>query len=145
MRELAERQAENQPFDLVISDISRWVPNRDRQLEKEQTQPLSRCPVHWFSPLPPEKDLEAFNRNYNQRPDAGFYLAERMHREISDDKRPPIIFYSGFTQKITSPCSAAITVETFDLFSAIFDGLERRKVEAIERITPPWAAKQPVQ
>ena len=143
MKELADRQAENQPFDLVISDISRWAPSRDGRMEKEQTKPLLRCPVHWFSALAPDADLEAFNRSYNEKPDAGFHLAERMHNEISDDTRPPIIFYSGFTQKIATPCSVAVTVETFDLFGAIFDSLERRKVTAIERLNPPWAAKEP--
>ena len=120
-------------FDLIISDIARPA---------EQTKPLSACRVHWFFSPQTSTSLDEFNKRYNENPGAGFYLAERMMKEMTEAKRPPIIFYSTYNkEQLVTTCSNTIAVDTFTLINSIFDNLERRRWAEFERYSPPWAVK----
>jgi CheY-like chemotaxis protein len=124
-------------FDLVISDVSRTG---------EKNGPLTECPVHWFEPPQNYRDWNLnepveFNKRYNREPDAGFYLVERLRKEVADEDRPPVILYTGFRQPVVSACGSTITTQTYRLIMTVFDLIEQRRWQELEAFTPPWVSK----
>ena len=136
-------------FDLVISDI-------DRRGEPEPEFGLSECSVRWF--IAPKKEqefrqkklkkkvlsaeenrelLELVNKSANEYPEPGFYLAERMYKEMLAPI-PPIIYYTAFNEPLANKCAITVTPKAYALMHSIFDQLERARWQLLARLVPPW-------
>jgi len=127
-------------FDLVITDMARPTDEKDAG-GKWLTAALSACPVHWFEKprrAGADEDLDAFNRRYNDNPEAGFDLLERIRKgDVPKDKEPDVIVFTAYDQDISSPCTRTITPDSYLLLQAVLDHLERSRLRALERFDPP--------
>lgn len=125
-----------QPFDLVISDVS-----RDTSGEPRANGPLESCPFHFLS-LPPggpdQEDLDRLNMREKLNPEPGWQLADLIHRGFGAD-RPPLIYFTGYGESAVSACAELTTDNPFRLIHAVFGALERQRATEFNRFRPPWA------
>jgi len=172
-------EMKKRPFDLVVSSIPRPVDKY-----ASDNIPLSICTVHWFevpqriredeetrlnrSLKPDEKQalLDDWNKASNETPYlspnprifpfAGFILAERIRKELSDPNlipelsdpkvtsptptpnTVPVIFYTKFDQPISSKCGHVTTTQAYAFYQAVLETLEKTRWRTATKYQPPW-------
>ena len=134
----AMKQLVANKIDLVISDVGR------RHEPNYFLSPLLRCPIHFFrlpSWVKSDETVNALNVRENREPAPGFSLAERMVTEIPDDKRPPLIYMTGYGDILVSTCAVLTTGNHYELIHAVISELERRRTGELARIRPPWVTE----
>lgn len=123
LREHADR---GRPFDLVISDV-----HRDNEKSPGK---LDACPASYVNG---ESASE-----YNNNPDPGFHLAERifqMAKKEGKEYYAPIIYYTSAGEKMNSACSRLVTKYPKNLIDVVFQVLTERRWKSLERFKLPWA------
>jgi len=150
------------PFDIIVTNV--WRPNDKEYAERA----LTLCSVHYFD-FPDEQtaaqsngadDLRVmtpdtarvqalfrFNQNENQRPPAGFALADIvLSSPGTSESLPDVIFFSAVNAEVARPlCGYTITNRVDVLLNAIVSLLAQRHSDALAR--KPWepekTAEQP--
>ena len=140
------------PYDVVISNA--WRPNDSENLKRS----LSRCKVHFFD-LPEDDEekrsrfikqtdidlygkeratelaLAEFNRNANEKSEAGFDLAETIFTSPgTDNTRPGFILFAAKTARVArSLCNYTITNSGDVLLNSIVSILEQKHAYRLVR------------
>jgi hypothetical protein len=115
------------------------LPDKGEALRKakEENPDINIDPLKYYPDLP--QRVSEYNVTANESLEAGFHFAQMLKREIPDEKRPPIIFYSQYANTIATRCSDVVTSDMFTLISSIFNTLERRRAEDLDHYRPPWS------
>ena len=137
----------DEKFDLVVSTLSFFKDENIQDIPSDLKGPLTNCPVHWFE-LPPsvvggeEKKLnrklnkseenallQRWNALTNEGRHTGFLLAEHIHSDtkLIRARKPPIIFYTVYSQPVITICSETIAPNAFVLYDSIFNHLARNR------------------
>lgn len=145
-------------FDLVVSTLSFFKDDNIQDIPSDLKGPLANCPVHWFE-LPPsvvggeerklnkrlnksEENalLQRWNALTNEGRHTGFLLAEHIHSdpELIRARKPPIIFYTVYSQPVMTICSETIASTAFVLYDSIFNHLVRNRWQMMEQSGQSW-------